>query len=116
MKMNDLPMATQIDPKEFAASVLMLLQDDPSRYRLFGVWWWPVKAILRHLYAQDNLYMLGAYEDPDGAARVPKLPLQETLAEAVEEYRRNAFEGGNARSVTDPQGGDYVIFDADAGV
>lgn len=120
MKLQDFPVDTQTDqpqiaPDVFARNVLTLLQKSPARYKTFGIWWWPVKAILRHHYGPDTLYLLGRYEDRDGAARVPRLSLQDTLARAIEEHRRNSLEGRLDGRVTDTDGEPYLLYDEDAG-
>jgi len=120
MKLQDFPVQTEagqphIAPDVFAHSVLALLQKKPERYKTFGIWWWPVKAVMRHFYSQDNLYLLGKYEDRDGASRVPKLSLQETLARAIEEHRRNSQEGNLDGHVVDEDGEPYAVYDEDAG-
>lgn len=97
-------------------NILQMLQTEPARYRHFGVYWWPVKALLKHYYTTENLYLLGGYEDPDGVARLPDLGLEEMLGAAIEEYRANAmFNPGSAR-VVDPEGEAYTVYDEDAGL
>ena len=74
-----------IDPKTFAASTLQLLQDDPRRYRLFGAYWYLVKAVLKKFYTSDNLHLLGDHVDRDAVERMPQhTDLQSALAAAVE--------------------------------
>lgn len=106
-----------IDPKTFAASTLQLLQDDPRRYKLFGVYWYLVKAVLKKFYTRDNLHLLGDHVDPDVAARMPEhADLQEALAAAIEEYRQNASFNLGRSDVEDPTGGGTVeLIDPDAG-
>jgi hypothetical protein len=61
-----------IDPPVALRNTLHLLQQQPQRYKLFGVWWWPVKALLkRQGYTITDLYILGDYVDPITAAMVP---------------------------------------------
>lgn len=98
-------------------NVLQLLQTEPAAYKRFGIYWYPVKALLRRYYTQDNLYLLGNYEDADGASRVPKLPLAELLAAAFEEYSQNtALADGQPGKVFDAEGEPYSIYDEDAGL
>lgn len=97
-------------------NILHILQTDPVKYRCFGAWWWPIKALLKTRYTQDNLYMLGDYEDPDGAARVPDLGLVETVGSALEEFQRNAVFNLGSAEVIDPDGEPYTIYDEDAGI
>jgi len=104
-----------IAPETFAASTLQLLQQDPRRYFLFGVYWFFVKALLRRYYTRDNLHLLGEYMDPDCMARMPEhATLQEALAAAVEEYRQNAAFNLGRAEVEDPTGGGlFVLHDED---
>lgn len=106
-----------IDPKTFAANTLQLLQDDPRRYHLFGVYWYLVKAVLKKFYTRDNLHLLGDNVDQDVAARMPEhATLQEALAAAIEEYRHNASFNLGRTDVEDPTGGGTVsVIDSDAG-
>lgn len=103
-----------IDIEKAMRNTLAVLQADPARYRNFGVYWWPVKALLRRYYTKDNLYLLGTYEDPDGASRVPRVGLQEMLELAFEEYEKNARLGMGGNQVEDADGESYMIYDQDA--
>ena len=98
-------------------NVLQQIQAEPKRYKLFGVYWWPMKALLRRAgYGQAQLYMLGTYQDPVTAALVPAMNLPDTLAAAFEEYGQNArypHADGRAES---PDGELVTIFDEDAGI
>lgn len=105
-----------IDIENAMRNVLQMLQTEPARYKNFGIYWWPIKALLRRYYNRDNLYLLGSYEDPDGAARVPKVGLQEMLQLAFEEYQQNARYGLGSGQVTDTEGEPYTIYDQDAGL
>jgi len=106
-----------IDPKTFAASTLHLLQDDPRRYRLFGAYWYLVKAVLKKFYTSENLHLLGDHVDRDVVERMPKHEdLQSALAAAVEEYRQNAsFNLGSAEVEDLAGGGTFRLVDPDAG-
>lgn len=95
-------------------NILQQLQEEPQRYKLFGVWWWPVKALLRRLYTTDNLYMLGPYQDEKTAAMVLRENLQDTMRAALEEYGFNAVYPHPAGMVENPDGEMVLIFDADA--
>lgn len=106
-----------IDPKTFAASTLQLLQDDPRRYRLFGAYWYLVKQVLKRFYTRDNLHLLGDHVDPAVIERMPDhADLQEALAAAIEEYRKNAsFNLGSAEVEDLAGGGTFRLVDPDAG-
>jgi hypothetical protein len=101
--MNDLPVTLR--------NIVQQLQAEPQRYRLFGMWWWPVKATLRHVgYGPDQCFLLGEYVDTAQAASVPALPLAETLAE----YQQNATFPDPDGMVEDPEGEMVEVWDSDA--
>lgn len=106
-----------IDPKTFAASTLQLLQQDPRRYRLFGAYWYLVKQVLKKFYTRDNLHLLGDHIDADAVARMPHhADLNEALAGAVDEYRKNANFNMGSNEVEDlAGGGTFRLVDPDAG-
>lgn len=106
-----------IDPKTFAASTLQLLQEDPRRYRLFGAYWYLVKAVLKKFYTRDNLSLLGDHIDAAVAERMPEhADLQDALAGAVDEYRKNAsFNLGGSEVEDLVGGGTFTLIDPDAG-
>jgi hypothetical protein len=106
-----------IDPQKFAASTLQLLQQDPRRYRCFGVYWYLVKALMKRFYTQDNLHLLGDYMDQSVIDRMPPhADLHEALAAAIEEYRQNASFNLGSNVVTDPEGEQFTLVDTDAGI
>jgi len=106
-----------IDPKTFAASTLQLLQEDPRRYRNYGVYWYLVKEVLKRFYTRDNLYLLGDYRDLTVIERMPPhTDLQEALAAAVEEYRQNASFNLGRQAVAAPDGEVFTLIDPDAGL
>lgn len=104
-----------IDVERFARNCVQVLQQQPEFYRAFGIYWWPVKAILKHFHSRDELYLLGDYEDPVGAAAVPRVGLQEILRLALEEQERNVRDHLLPQWVQ-TQDGPYFIFDEDAGL
>lgn len=105
-----------IKPDEFARNCVQILQQRPEYYRAFGIYWWPVKAILKHFHSKEELPMLGDYEDPIGSSLVPRVPLQEMLRLALEEQQRNVLDHMLPDQVQGPDGEPYRIFDEDAGV
>ena len=108
-------MAIQVE--EAFRNVVQQLQAEPRRYKLFGVYWWAIKALLRGAgYDKDQLYMLGDYRDPAVAELVPPMPLEETLAEAFEEYRFNAQYPRSGGMVESPDGELVKLYDEDAGL
>src|ERR1700741_1319257 len=101
-----------IDPKTFAASTLALLQEDPRRYRNFGVYWFFVKALMKHFYTAENLHLLGDYVDEDVIAAMPAFDsLQDAMEAATEEYRQNASFNLGSNQVGDPGGGVITVVD-----
>lgn len=107
-----------VDPQTFAKSTLQLLQQDPRRYRNFGVYWYFVKTLMRRYYTRDNLYLLGEYMDPDTMAKMPQHEtLQGTLEAAIAEYRHNATYNLVSGLVDDLAGGGVTfLHDEDAGI
>ena len=115
--MTDGPEEDPIDVDAAFRNIVAELQAEPQRYRLFGVYWWPVKALLKAAgYGQDQLPMLGPYVDADSAGRVPALGLEAMLRAAFEEYGFNARYPRPGGIVEDPDGELVRIFDADAGL
>ncbi len=102
--------------KSVCRNILDTLQTDPRQYRLFGIFWWPVKAILRRYYTTDNLYMLGEYEDANVAEMVPAGSLDETLSRALHEYGYNAQFNMLRAEVRNEEGEPVTIYDDDAGI
>jgi hypothetical protein len=103
--------------KSISRNMLDVLQTDPRNYRNFGIYWWPVKRVLKRLYTRDNLYMLGDYEDEEVAAMVPVgLNLDDLMQAALEEYGRNATFNLNSAQVANTEGEPVTIFDEDAGI
>ena len=105
-------MSDGIDVPFAMRNVLQQLQQDPLRYKLFGVYWWPVKEQLKHAgYGPDQLYMLGNYKDHMTAELVPEMNLQDRLRAAFEEYRFNAVFPHSDGRVEDPDGQLVTIYD-----
>lgn len=106
-----------INPQTFAASTLQLLQQDPRRYVLFGVYWYLVKRVLLKFYTRDNLHLLGPHIDASVTERMPHHgDLQDALAAAIEEYRKNASFNLGSNEVEDlAGGGTFRLVDPDAG-
>lgn len=106
-----------IEPKQFAASTLQLLQSDPSKYRNFGPYWYLVKEVLKRFYTRDNLYMLGDYRDQ---SVIDRMPAHESLAEALEAaaetYQINAAYRLGSNQVEDADGELFTLLDPDAGL
>lgn len=105
-----------IDPKQLAESTLQLLQNDPRKYRNFGVYWFLIKELLKRYYTRDNLFLLGDYRDQSVIDRMPPhQDLQEALHAAVDTYRINVAYAMGSADLTDPEGETFTLVDADAG-
>lgn len=106
---------TPIDPIAAFRNIVQQLQANPARYRLFGVYWWPIKAMLKVAgYGPRQLYMLGGYQDAGTAAMVPTMGLQDTLRAAFAEYGQNARYPHPDGTVETPDGELVRIHDEDA--
>lgn len=107
---------TAIDPRAALRNTLQHLQANPARYRLFGIYWWPIKALLkRQGYGPEQSFLLGDYQDEETAALVPSMSLQDTMVAAFEEYGRNAAYPHPDGCVEDPDGQMVFVMDEDAG-
>ena len=96
---------------------MLLLQQKPKNYKLFGIYWWPVKALLKRAgYTTAQAYMLGDYFDPEVAEMVPKAGVIPTLEAAFREYGFNARFPHADNKVENPDGELVTIFDSDAGL
>ncbi len=106
-----------IDPKQFAARTLQILQDDPRAYRNFGPYWYFVKALMKRYYTRDNLRHLGDYDDPAMADHMPEHGnMQDALQGAVDFYRGAAAYGMGTNEFVDENGEQYIVNDPDAGL
>lgn len=105
-----------INPATLAASVLQLLQQDPSRYRSFGPYWYTIKALLKQHYTRDNLSLLGDFVDPDVQAAQPRhKSMQEVLAGAIGWYSAHQAYGLGRAEFETPDGEVVRLVDPDAG-
>lgn len=114
-----MPTNVAIEPGPTLRNILLLLQHNPASYRCFGIWWWPIKALLKGLYTRDQLYLLGDYQDDEVASLASNAVLGDlpaTLTAALEEYALNVRYNLNGNIVQDPDGQNVQIYDADAGL
>lgn len=103
-----------IDPKQLAENTLQLLQAEPRNYKLFGMYWYFIKALLKRYYTKNNLYLLGDFVDQTVVNRMPAgLSVEDTLMAALEEYQYN-FSYGMGQDPADDDGERFVLFDQDA--
>ena len=73
------PGAGAIDIPKLSQAIIHMLQTDRLKYKRFGIYWWPIKAMLKRAgYTRAQLSMLGDFEDPETAAMVPELTLEQT--------------------------------------
>jgi len=98
-------------------AIVQLLQEEPRRYRDFGVYWWAVKRLLKeHGYGPDQLYLLGAYTDLEAEAHLPAETDAALLAEAIHEQQyRATFEPNSPDAYYHDSGEPYHLYDDDAG-
>lgn len=91
------------------------LQGQPMRYRWYGVWWWPIKAMLKRAGWGQNLPMLRNYLDPEAIATIPAdLSAGQVLAEGLAQYQIAARFAPQKEWVDTPAGDDMIrIYDAD---
>jgi len=106
----------EIRPDVFADSARQLLAERPERYKLFGVWWYYVKALLKRQYSRDELPMLGDFEQPEVLALMPELDAQESLAAAIATYQDNAYYGLGRTDQVTADGEPFNLYDEDVGL
>jgi hypothetical protein len=110
--------ATRLTPDLVPAALrncVLLLQQRPTNYRRFGIYWWHVKACLKEAgYTSEHVYMLGDYVDPFTSAMVVETSTIRSLE--LEEYGFNARYPHADGRVECPNGELVTIYDCDAGV
>ena len=106
-----------MDVPQALQNVIGQLQKNPGRYRCFGVYWWPLKKVLKAAgYGPAQLFYLGDYQDEDSAARVPAgIGLEDMLTAAFTAYGQNVRFPHTGGFVEDPEGELVVVLDEDAG-
>lgn len=97
-------------------NVVVMLQADPRNYKKFGVYWWPMKAILKRRYTKDHLFMLGDYMPKDAEGLIEQGDLRETLQAAFQEYQQNDRYNLGRDRVETAHGEPYLVYDPDAGI
>lgn len=101
---------------ELATNVRALLDEDPRRYRNFGVTWFFVKALLKKVFDKEEVPLLGDYEDADVNARLPPgVSAYDLAALALEEYQHNARFNLGRQTVEDLDGQAFTLIDPDMG-
>lgn len=123
--MSDTPDAPPPAPREIPAegvpevlrNIVRDLQTQPLRYRWFGVWWWPIKAMLiRAGHGPQLGAMLGPATDPAAIATLPRVGLSPgaVLAEGLAHYQFCARYDRAPQWVDAPDGDRVRIYDPDA--
>ncbi len=80
-----------MDVSRVLGNALQLLQREPWRCKLFGMWWWAMTVRLQQAgYTDADLYLLGSYIDAESAALMPPADLVEMLRAAFAEYGSDA--------------------------
>lgn len=101
--------------ENFSFNTLKTLQEDPRRYRNFGVYWYLIKSVLKRFYTQDNLHLLGNYQDASVIERMPDHgSLDEALQAAIQTYNLNTKFNMLSSNVVDPAGEEFSLIDEDA--
>ena len=101
--------------QEVLHAIVRDLQVNPTRYRWFGVWWWPIKAMLIRAGHKPRLgSMLGAATDPAAMATIPlgQSP-GDVLAAGLGEYQSRARYDRTPEYVDAPDGDRIRIHDPD---
>lgn len=114
-RVHDVSEPAPIDVPAALRNILMVLQKQPVQYRNFGVWWWPVKRLMKTKYSAGHLFLLGGYEDPAARELTPELPPADMLRQALETYTMNRRYLLGSNRVQDLEGQPYLIVDDDAG-
>lgn len=106
-----------LPPDQVAANIRKILDNNIKAYRNFGVYWYFVKALLKHYYTKDNLYFLGDFEQPDVVARMPEYDnFEEAMHDALLTSRANWENNmGSATSIA-PDDEPVTLFDEDVGL
>lgn len=100
---------------EVLRAIVRDLQVNPTRYRWFGAWWWPIKAMLIRAGHRPLLgSILGPALDPAAIATLPAdLSPGRVLAAGLREYQWQARFERTAEWVTAPNGDRIRIYDPD---
>ena len=100
---------------EVLANVVRDLQDRPGRYRCWGVWWWPLKAMLLRAGLAPQVRGLGRYMDPEAIATLPREDLSpgRVLAEGLRHYQWAVRLAPMAEWTDAPNGDRIRIHDPD---
>lgn len=94
-------------------NIVTVLQERPADYRRFGVYWWPIKAMLKGKgYGPDDLTVLGDFMPPDAEDLIEETGAQAIMAAALREYQRLRFLNDDLSE--DRDGQDYRCADPDA--
>ena len=110
-------MNKMIPPDQIAANIRMMLDSDVRHYRNFGVYWYFVKAFLKKYYTQDNLHLLGNFEQPDVVARMPAYDnFEDAIHDALLCARNNQIYNMDSASSIAPDDEPVTLFDEDVGL
>lgn len=106
-----------LPPKQVAANIRKILDNDIRAYRNFGVYWYFVKSMLKRYYSRAEMPILGDFEQADLVARMPQYDsLEDALHDALLTWRQN-YEHNMGRSETiAPDGEPATLFDEDIGL
>lgn len=110
--------ALLLDKKHYEY-IAQWLQADPTRYRLFGPFWWFIKRELKRVgYNSETLFMLeGDAHDEQTHAKMQKMyPTQQSMFRAAMHHLNEQHAWGDYSGQTElPDGTTYRLNDPDAG-
>lgn len=111
----DFPDAARPVPhlRQALRNIVQMLQIQPEHYRNFGIFWWPLKRILReHGYGPEHVWYLGDYQDP-GAPTI-KAADDWIVAQALAYYGWSVAHGPHAHEYHPLTSEPYDVIDIDA--
>jgi hypothetical protein len=103
--------------KRLARGFAKELDKDPMRYKMFGVYWWAMKDILRKYIHDISRWYCGSFFDPLMQSRADHGSRLRNLVAAVH-YENNCHEYLDWHTWFDRDGGEheYYLFDHDLGL
>lgn len=113
------PLPAEIPPEgvpDALVAIVRDLQTNPLRYRWWGVWWWPIKAMLIRAGHGPLLGpMLGPAMDPAAIATLPREGLTpgRVIAQGIANYQLCARFDRTPEWADAPNGDRIRIYDPD---
>jgi hypothetical protein len=102
--------------KQMARNFARLLDEDPLRYKMFGVYWWGVKEAFRKYIHDQNRWYCGSFTDPIMASRANHGSRFRNMVAAVY-YENQQLEYNDQHTWFDRDGEqhEYSLLDQDLG-